>query len=99
MKQNGLQVRWKLRFVESEDSRHDLPVAAKPTGWTIQTSARIRPAVDITSVRTDSGWLYGRRAGSSRKVVALAMARNRCVKHPADDNCPTGRAGQDLLAQ
>lgn len=77
MKEAGLKAVWKRKFINTTDSKHDLPVAENllnrefnPAGpnhaWTS----------DITYIRTQSGWLYLAVVMDlySRKVIGWAMA-------------------------
>lgn len=77
MKRVGLKPVWKRKFINTTDSKHNLPVAenlldrnfnpAEPNkAWTS----------DITYIRTHSGWLYLAIAMDlfSRKIIGWAMA-------------------------
>lgn len=77
MKQQGLQARWKRKFVHTTDSRHDLPVAENVLDRQFNPSAPDQAwAADITYIRTERGWLYLAAVLDlySRKVVGWAMA-------------------------
>lgn len=79
MKEQGLQARWKRKFVHTTDSRHDLPVAANVLDRQFNPAAPNQAwAADITYIRTDRGWLYLAAVLDlySRKVVGWAMAPN-----------------------
>lgn len=77
MKQNGLQARWKRKFVHTTHSRHDLPVASNVLQRQFSPD-RIDQAwvADITYIRTERGWLYLAAVLElySRKIVGWAMA-------------------------
>lgn len=77
MKRHGLKARWKRKFTQTTDSRHDLPVAANVLDRRFKPSAPDRGWVaDITCIRTDRGWLYLAAVLDlySRKIVGWAMA-------------------------
>ncbi|QBG85051.1 IS3 family transposase [Xanthomonas oryzae] len=79
MKHPGLKARWKRKFVHATDSRHDLPVAANLLDRRFNPSAPDHAWVaDITSIRTERGWLYLAAVLDlySRKIVGWAMAPN-----------------------
>lgn len=59
MRHNGLQARWRRKFVHTTDSRHDLPVAPNILNRQFEAAAPDRAWVgDITYIRTRTGWLY-----------------------------------------
>ncbi|MBB4844202.1 transposase InsO family protein [Paucibacter oligotrophus] len=77
IRSNGLQTRWRRKFVHTTDSRHGLPIAGNVL------ARRFKPAraneawvCDMTYIRTRSGWLYLAVVLdlSSRKIVGWAMA-------------------------
>ena len=77
MKRQGLQPRWKPRFVHTTDSRHDLAVAANILDRRFNPEGRDQTWVaDITYIRTRRGWVYLAAVMDlySRKVVGWAMA-------------------------
>jgi putative transposase len=77
MRQQGLQARWKRKFVHTTNSRHGLPVADNVLNRQFNPSAPDQAwTSDITYVRTRSGWLYLAAVMDlfSRKIVGWAMA-------------------------
>jgi transposase InsO family protein len=78
MRQEGIRVTTRQRFVVTTDSDHDLPIAPNLLEQDFTTSAPNQVWVsDITYIPTDEGWLF--LAGTidlySRKVVGWAMDR------------------------
>ena len=77
MRSNGLQARWRRKFVHTTDSHHEWPVAGNVLARRFKPA---RPneawASDITYIRTRSGWLYLAVVLDlfSRKIVGWAMA-------------------------
>jgi transposase InsO family protein len=77
MRQQGLQARWKRKFVHTTNSRHALPVADNVLNRQFHPAAPDRAwTSDITYVRTRSGWLYLATVMDlfSRKIIGWAMA-------------------------
>jgi len=77
MRQHGLQTKWRRKFVNTTDSKHDMPVAENILNRQFKPEAANQAWVaDISYVRTRSGWLYLAAVLDlySRKVIGWAMA-------------------------
>ena len=77
MRDNGLQPRWRRKFVHTTDSRHKLPVAGNVLNRRFSPARPNEAWVsDMTYIRTRSGWLYLAVVLDlfSRKIVGWAMA-------------------------
>lgn len=77
MREAGLRVCWKPKFVSTTDSKHALPVAENVLDRQFEPAAANQAWVaDITYIRTRTGWLYLAAVLDlfSRKVVGWAMA-------------------------
>ena len=85
MREAGLKPVWKRKFVNTTDSKHDLPVAEnllnrqfnppQPNqAWTSDPSTSLRTG--ITYIRTRTGWLYLAAVMDlhSRKIIGWAMS-------------------------
>ena len=59
MRQAQLKPVWRRKFVNTTDSKHDLPVAENILNRHFNPNTRNRAwTSDITYIRTQSGWLY-----------------------------------------
>ena len=79
MRDANLKPVWKRKFINTTDSKHDMPVAANILNRQFNPmEPNTVYASDITYIRTDSGWLYLAIVLDlfSRKVVGWAMAPN-----------------------
>lgn len=77
MKANGLQARWRRKFVHTTDSKHHFPVAANVLDRRFTpATANVAWASDVTYLRTRSGWLYLAAVMDlySRRIVGWSMA-------------------------
>lgn len=77
MKQAGLVPVWKRKFINTTDSKHDLPVAENLLNRQFNPEQRNQTwTSDITYIRTRSGWLYLAVVMDlySRKIIGWAMA-------------------------
>jgi putative transposase len=77
MKKHLLRPVWKRKFVNTTDSKHDLPVSSNILNRQFDVAAPNRAWVsDITYIRTRSGWLYLAAVMDlyARKIVGWAMA-------------------------
>jgi putative transposase len=77
MREAKLKPVWKRKFVNTTDSKHDMPVAANILNRQFNPVApNLAYVTDITYIRTDSGWLYLAIVLDlfSRKLVGWAMA-------------------------
>lgn len=77
MRRNQLRTVWKRKFVNTTDSRHDLPVSGNLLARQFNPARPNQAWVcDITYIRTRSGWLYLAVVMDlfARKVVGWAMA-------------------------
>jgi transposase InsO family protein len=86
MKKAGLKPGWKRKFINTTDSKHDLPVAENVLNRAFNpTEPNKAWASDITYIRTRSGWLYLAVVMDlySRKIIGWAMAPTM----PADLVC------------
>jgi transposase InsO family protein len=75
MREAHLKPVWRKRFVNTTDSKHDLPIAENILNRQFNPSAPNRAwSSDITYVRTQSGWLYLAAVMDlfSRKVIGWA---------------------------
>jgi putative transposase len=58
-RQQGLQARWKRKFVHTTDSRHGLPIADNILNRQFGPAAPNQAwTSDTTYIRTRRGWLY-----------------------------------------
>lgn len=77
MRANGLHPVWKRKFVNTTDSKHNLPVAPNllDRKFNVAQPNRVWTA-DITYIRTGQGWLYLAVVMDlyARKIVGWAMA-------------------------
>ena len=79
MRAQGLKPIWKRKFVNTTDSKHDLPIFGNVLNRQFTPAAPNQAWVaDITYIRTLAGWLYLAVVLDlySRKVVGWAMAPN-----------------------
>jgi transposase InsO family protein len=79
MRADGLQARWKRRFVRTTDSNHNLPVAENVLNRQFEpTEPNQVWATDITYIWTKEGWLYLAIVIDlfSRLVVGWSMGKN-----------------------
>lgn len=77
MKKHQLRPVWKRKFVNTTDSKHDLPVSPNILNRQFDVAAPNQAWVsDITYIRTRSGWLYLAAVMDlyARKIVGWAMA-------------------------
>ena len=76
MKKHQLRPVWKRKFVNTTDSKHDLPVSPNILNRQFDVAAPNQAWVsDITYIRTRSGWLYLAAVMDlyARKIVGWAM--------------------------
>ena len=79
MREGELKPVWKPKFVNTTDSKHDLPVFGNVLNRNFKPQAANQAWVaDITYIRTRSGWLYLAAVLDlySRKIVGWSMAPN-----------------------
>jgi len=77
MRQAGMQVVWKRKFVNTTDSNHDFPVAENLLNRQFDVARPNQAWVsDLTYIRTSQGWLYLAAVMDlySRRIVGWAMA-------------------------
>ena len=77
MREAGLKPVWKKKFVNTTDSKHDLPVADNLLKRQFNPAQSNRAwAADITYIRTQTGWLYLAAVMDlhSRKIIGWAMS-------------------------
>lgn len=77
MREAGLKPVWKKRFVNTTDSKHDLPVAENLLNRQFNPPESNQAwASDITYIRTKTGWLYLAAVMDlySRKIIGWAMS-------------------------
>jgi putative transposase len=77
MKKHQLRPVWKRKFVNTTDSKHDLPVSPNILNRQFDVAAPNQAWVcDITYIRTRCGWLYLAAVMDlyARKIVGWAMA-------------------------
>ncbi len=77
MREAGLKPVWKKKFVNTTDSRHDLPVAENLLNRQFNPANPNQAwASDITYIRTKTGWLYLAAVMDlhSRKIIGWAMS-------------------------
>ena len=77
MREAGLKPVWKTKFVNTTDSKHDLPVADNLLKRQFNPAQSNRAwAADITYIRTQTGWLYLAAVMDlhSRKIIGWAMS-------------------------
>ena len=77
MKRHHLHPVWKRKFVNTTDSKHDLPIAPNVLDRQFDVEQPNQAWVcDITYIRTRSGWLYLAAVMDlyARKIVGWAMA-------------------------
>jgi putative transposase len=79
MRQHGLRMTWKRKFVPTTDSKHALPISFNLLNRQFNpTQPNQTWVAEITYIRTRSGWLYPAVALDlfARKVVGWPMAPN-----------------------
>lgn len=77
MREAGLKPVWKKKFVNTTDSKHDLPVAENLLNRQFNPLKSNQAwASDITYIRTKTGWLYLAAVMDlySRKIIGWAMS-------------------------
>ena len=77
MREAGLKPVWKRKFVNTTDSKHDLPVAENLLNRQFNPSKSNQAwTSDITYIRTKTGWLYLAAVMDlhSRKIIGWAMS-------------------------
>lgn len=77
MRKHGLKTVWKRKFINTTNSKHDLPIADNVLARNFNPPAPNQAfGCDITYIRTLAGWLYLAVVIDlfSRKVVGWAMA-------------------------
>jgi putative transposase len=77
MKRHDLQPVWRRKFVNTTDSKHDMPIATNILDRQFDVEKPNQAWVcDITYIRTRSGWLYLAAVMDlyARKIVGWAMA-------------------------
>ena len=77
MREAGLKPVWKKKFVNTTDSKHDLPVAENLLKRQFNPAQSNRAwASNITYIRTQTGWLYLAAVMDlhSRKIIGWAMS-------------------------
>ncbi len=77
MREAGLKPVWKRKFVNTTDSKHDLPVAENLLNRQFNPPQPNRAwTSDITYIRTRAGWLYLAAVMDlhSRKIIGWAMS-------------------------
>jgi transposase InsO family protein len=77
MREAGLKPVWKKKFVNTTDSRHDLPVAENLLNRQFNPPKSNQAwTSDITYIRTKTGWLYLAAVMDlhSRKIIGWAMS-------------------------
>ena len=76
MREAGLKPVWKRKFVNTTDSKHDLPVAENLLARQFNPAQSNQAwTSDITYIRTQTGWLYLAAVMllHSRKIIVWAM--------------------------
>ena len=76
MREAGLKPVWKPKFVNTTDSKHDLPVAENLLARQFNPAQSNQAwTSDITYIRTKTGWLYLAAVMElhSRKIIGWAM--------------------------
>ena len=88
MREAGLKPVWKKKFVNTTDSKHDLPVADNLLNRQFKPASPNQAwTSDITYIRTKTGWLYLAAVMDlhSRKLIGWATSqpcqRNWCAGH------------------
>jgi transposase InsO family protein len=77
MREAGLKPVWKKRFVNTTDSKHDLPVADNLLNRQFNPASPNQAwTSDITYIRTQTGWLYLAAVMDlhSRKLIGWALS-------------------------
>jgi len=77
MREAGLKPVWKKKFVNTTDSKHDLPVAENLLNRQFNPAQSNQAwTSDITYIRTKTGWLYLAAVMDlhSRKIIGWAMS-------------------------
>jgi transposase InsO family protein len=77
MREAGLKPVWKKKFVNTTDSKHDLPVAENLLNRQFNPAKSNQAwTSDITYIRTKTGWLYLAAVMDlhSRKIIGWAMS-------------------------
>lgn len=77
MREAGLKPVWKRKFVNTTDSKHDLPVAENLLNRQFNPAKSNQAwTSDITYIRTKTGWLYLAAVMDlhSRKIIGWAMS-------------------------
>ncbi|KAF4530881.1 hypothetical protein B566_EDAN018925 [Ephemera danica] len=77
MREAGLKPVWKKKFVNTTDSKHDLPVADNLLNRQFNPASPNQAwTSDITYIRTQTGWLYLAAVMDlhSRKIIGWAMS-------------------------
>ena len=103
MQQAALKPVWKRKFINTTDSKHDLPIAANVLNRRFNpTAPNLAYVTDITYIRTAAGWLYLAIVLDlyARKVVGwgngaehACQACLRCTDH--GDSAAATRARSD----